>query len=62
MVPLAEFIEVLDGAYSLDTAQIRRLVDASTTADNRYTPSNIMLETRKLNTQAMYESWRKEYR
>ena len=62
MIPLAEFIEFLDGAYSLDAAQVRRLVDASTTADNRYTPSNARIEARKLETQAMYESWRKEYR
>ena len=41
---------------------IRRLVDAATTADNRYTPSNARREARKLDTQAMYESWQKEYR
>ncbi len=38
------------------------LVDAATTADNRYTPSNAKRETRKLDTQAMYESWKKAYR
>lgn len=62
MVPLVEFIEFHDGAYSLDTAQARRLVDAASTADNRYTPSDVKREARKLDTQAMYESWRKEYR
>ena len=41
---------------------IRRMVDAATTADNRYTPSNAKREARKLDTQAMYESWQKEYR
>ena len=41
---------------------IRQLVDAATTADNRYTPSNAKREARKLDTQAMYERWRKEYR
>jgi len=61
-VPLAEFIEFHDGAYSLDTAPIRRLVDAATTADNRYTPSNARIEARKLDTQAMYEEWRTAYR
>ncbi len=61
-VPLAEFIEFHDGVYSLDIVQIQRLVDAATTADNRYTPSNARREVRKLDTQAMYESWRKEYR
>lgn len=61
-IPLAEFIEFHDGAYSLDAASIRRLADSATTADDRYTPSNARRETRKLDTQAMYESWRKEYR
>lgn len=61
-VPLAEFIEFHDGAYSLDAASIRRLVDSATTADDRYTPSNARREVRKMDTQAMYESWRKEYR
>ena len=61
-VPLAELIEYHDGQYSLDRAMIRRLVDAATTADNRYTPSNAKREARKLDTQAMYEGWRKAYR
>ena len=61
-VPLAELIEFHDGAYSLDAAPIRRLVDAATTADNRYTPSNARIEARKLKTQAKYEEWRKAYR
>lgn len=41
---------------------IRRQVDATTTADNRYTPTTACREARKLDTQAMYESWRKAYR
>ncbi|MBA4421473.1 MAG: hypothetical protein C0390_00045 [Syntrophus sp. (in: bacteria)] len=61
-VPLAEFIEFHEGAYMLDAVQIRRLADSTTTADNRYTPSNARMEARKLDTKAMYESWRKEYR
>jgi hypothetical protein len=61
-VLLAELIEYHDNQYSLDRAMIRRLVDASTTADNRYTPSNAKREARKLDTQAMYEGWRKAYR
>jgi hypothetical protein len=39
---------------------IRQLVDSATTADNRYTPTNARREVRKLDTQAMYESWQKE--
>lgn len=61
-VPLAECIEFHEGAYSLDAVQIRRLADSATTADDRYTPSNARREARKLDTKAIYESWRKEYR
>lgn len=59
---LAEVVEYHDGAYSLDGVMIRQLVDAATTADNRYTPSNAKREARKLDTQVMYERWQKEYR
>jgi hypothetical protein len=38
------------------------LVDSTTTADHRYTPSNAKRAARKLDTQTMYESWRKAYR
>jgi hypothetical protein len=61
-VPLAEFIGYDDGAYSLDGAAIRQLVDSVTTADPRYTPRNARRAVRKLDTQAMYQSWQKAYR
>ena len=61
-VPLADFIEFHKGAYTLDAVHIRRLADSATTADDRYTPSNARREARKLDTQDMYESWRREYR
>lgn len=61
-LPLADLVEYHDGAYSLDGATVRQMVDAATTADNRYTPSNAKREARKLDTQAMYASWQKEYR
>lgn len=61
-LPLVELVEYHDGAYSLDSAMVRQLVDGATTADNRYTPSNAKREARKLDTQAMYASWQKEYR
>jgi hypothetical protein len=61
-VPLAEVIEFHKGAYTLDAVPIRRLADSTTTADDRYTPSNARREARKLDTKAMYESWRKVYR
>lgn len=62
VVPLAELIKYHDSEYSLDDVMVRRLVDSATTADNRYTPSNAKREARKLDTQAMYESWKKAYR
>jgi len=61
-VPLSEFIGYDNGKYSLDQAMIRQLVDSVTTADNRYTPTNTRREARKLNTQNIYESWKKAYR
>jgi len=61
-IPLAELIEFNGGKYSLNDTMIRQMVDAATTAESRYTPSDIKREARKLKTQAMYESWRKEYR
>jgi hypothetical protein len=61
-LPLADLIEYHNGNYSLDGAVIRQLVDAATTADNRYTPSNAKREARKLDTQAMYAGWQKAYR
>jgi hypothetical protein len=61
-VPLAELIGYRDGEYSVDGDMIRQVVDSATTADPRYTPSNARREARKLDTQAMYEDWRKAYR
>ena len=40
-VALADLLDFERGAYVLDTAAIRHLVDAATTADPRYTPSTI---------------------
>ena len=37
-------------------------MDAATTGDSRYTPNNARREARKLDTKALHESWRKEYR
>ncbi len=61
-LPLIELIEYHDGAYSLDVTMIRQLVDSTTMADSRYTPSNAKRETRKLDTSTMHESWQKEFR
>ena len=43
-VALADLIDFDRGAYVLDTAAIRHLVDAATTADPRYTPSTTRRE------------------
>jgi hypothetical protein len=61
-IPLAELIEFRDSRYSLNDAMIRQMVDASTTADPRYTPGNARREARKLDTQAMYKDWQKAFR
>ena len=61
-IPLLALVGFQDGKYSVDVIMIRRLVDSVTTADSRYTPSNARREARKLDTQAMYERWRKTYR
>jgi len=62
VVPLAECIGYGDGKYSVHTTMIRQLVDSATSADNRYTPSVTRREARKLKTQALHQSWQKEYR
>lgn len=59
--PLTGLVRYGADGYSLDGEAIRQLVDA-TTGDSRYTPSNARREARKLETQDIYERWRKEYR
>jgi hypothetical protein len=61
-VPLAELVGYRHGEYSVADDLIRQLVDSATTADPRYTPSNAKRAARKLDTQAIYERWRKAYR
>jgi hypothetical protein len=61
-VPLAELITFCDRQYSLDGDIIRQMVDASTTADSRYTPSEAKREARKLATKALHARWKREYR
>jgi len=62
VLPLADVIRFEDGNFTLDAAAIHQLVDATTTADPRHTPSTVKREARKLDTQAMYAAWQKEYR
>ena len=61
-VPLADLLDFDDGAYTLDTAAIRHLVDAATTADPSYTPSTTRRQARRLDTQARYTRWQQAYR
>ena len=61
-VALADLIDFDRGAYVLDTAAIRHLVDAATTADPRYMPSTTRREARTLDTQARYARWQTAYR
>ncbi|MGA9070668.1 MAG: hypothetical protein WB424_10465 [Terracidiphilus sp.] len=61
-VPLTELVRFGTEGYSVDGEPIRQLVDAATTADSRYAPSDTRREARKLKTQALHESWRKAYR
>jgi len=61
VLPLAEAVDFKADGYFLDEVMIRNLVDSAKTADDRYTPSNARREVRKLDTQAMYESWQREY-
>ena len=61
-VALADLIDFARGAYMLDAAAIRHLVDAATTADPRYTPSMTRREAHTLATQARYARWQAAYR
>ena len=59
---LVDLIDFDHGTYVLDTAAIRHLVDAATTADPRYTPSTTRREARTLDSQARYARWQTAYR
>lgn len=60
-VPFTELVRFGPEGYCLDIEAIRQLVDANT-GDPRYTPNNARREARKLETEALHESWRKKYR
>jgi len=59
---LLEVVGLADNSYSVDADIIKQLVDMSATGDPRYTPSRVRQAARKLDTQAMYEHWKQEYR
>jgi len=60
-VPIADLVYFHEGRFSLDGALVRRMVDAATTADNRYTPRDHKREIRKHDTQAKHSDWGKAY-
>ena len=62
VMPLADVVGFENGVFTLDHAVIRQMVDAATTADPRATPSTAKRDARKIDTQAMYATWKKEYR
>ena len=61
-VALADLFDFTRGAYVLDTAAIRHLVEAPTTANPHYTPNQTRREARTLDTQARYARWQTAYR
>ena len=61
-VPLSELLQFETKGYSIDATAVQQLADMASTGDSRYTPSNARQEARKLDTQNIYESWRKAYR
>jgi hypothetical protein len=48
--------------YVIHAPTVQQMVDTSTTTDPLYTPTAAKRESRKMDTQAMYASWQKEYR
>lgn len=60
--PLVYAVLFRDGRYVVDEAEIRRLVNAAKTGDERHTPSTIRREAGKLATHEKYRAWQTEYR
>ena len=61
-MPLTELVEYQEGEYSINRPIISQMIDSASTPDNRYTPSKIKREARKLATHEMHLAWQKEYR
>lgn len=61
-VPLSELLQFGTRGYSIDATSVQQLADTASTGDSHYTPSNARQEARKLETQSLYQSWRKAYR
>lgn len=61
-LPLSELVVYKEDGYSVNRTLVAQLVDAATTADKRYTPTQTRREARKLKTQERNERWHKAYR
>lgn len=61
-VDLAELVAFDEGKFSVSQRMIQRLVDSSNTADERYTPSVVRRENRKLETKEIHDSWKKQFK
>ena len=61
-IPLAELVDFSQGHYGLNKTAIGQLVDASLTADPRYTPTQARREARKQATGARDQALQKAYR
>ena len=60
-IPLAELVDFSQGHYGLNKTAIGQLVDASLTADPRYTPIRARREARKQATEARDAALQKTY-
>jgi hypothetical protein len=50
------------GKFCPDAGEVQRLTDASRASDARHVPSTARRDARRLDTEAIYLSWRKAYR
>ena len=60
-IPLAEMVDFSQGRYRLNKTAIGQLVDASLTANPRYTPTQTRREARKQATEVRYQALQKAY-
>ena len=60
-IPLAELVDFSQGHYGLNKTAISQLVDASLTANPRYTPTQTRREARKQATEVRYQALQKAY-
>ena len=63
-IPVADIVTLDGGGLSIDQDELRRLVDkpGGQPGAHRYAPSVARRESRKLDTQQVYQSWQKAYR